>query len=84
MAASMGAILLAAGTAGKRTSLPHSRILMHQPSGGAEGQQSDIEIMANEIRLIKAELYDILADHTGQSVKKITKDADRDYWYLVH
>ena len=80
MAASMAAVLLAAGAEGKRSVLPHSRVLIHQPMGGAEGQASDIEIAAAEIRKLKGELYDILSRHTGQTVEKITKDADRDYW----
>ena len=80
MAASMAAVLLAAGAKGKRSVLPHSRVLIHQPMGGAEGQASDIEIAAAEIRKLKGELYDILSKHTGQAVEKITKDADRDYW----
>ncbi|MDR1886552.1 MAG: ATP-dependent Clp protease proteolytic subunit [Prevotellaceae bacterium] len=80
MAASMGAVLLAAGHQGKRSALPHSRILIHQPLGGAEGQASDIEIAAREILKTKQELYKILAQHTGQSVERIEKDSDRDYW----
>jgi ATP-dependent Clp protease protease subunit len=80
MAASMGAILLCAGQKGKRTALKHSRILIHQPMGGAEGQASDIEITALEIQKIKKELYEILSHHTQQTYKKIWKDADRDYW----
>ncbi len=80
IAASMGAVLLCAGQAGKRTALPHSRILIHQPMGGAEGQASDIEITAREIMKLKKELYDIIANHSGQAFKKIEKDADRDYW----
>ena len=80
MAASMAAVLLAAGAEGKRSVLPHSRVLIHQPMGGAEGQASDIEIAAAEIRKLKGELYDILSRHTGQTVEKIAKDADRDYW----
>ena len=80
MAASMGAILLTAGTKGKRTALTHSRIMIHQPMGGATGQASDIEITAREIQKLKKELYDILAQHTGNTYKKIVKDADRDYW----
>lgn len=80
LAASMGAILLAAGAKGERSALPHSRIMIHQPSGGAEGTQSDIEIAANEIKLIKSELYDILSFHTGQGKKKVEADADRDRW----
>jgi ATP-dependent Clp protease protease subunit len=80
MAASMGAVLLAAGKHGKRSALPHSRVLIHQPLGGAEGQASDIEIAAREIIKTKRELYKILSDHTGQSVERIEKDSDRDYW----
>lgn len=80
MAASMAAVLLTAGAKGKRTALPHSRILIHQPMGGAEGQASDVEIAAREIRKIKSELYDIISKHSGQSVAQIEKDADRDYW----
>jgi ATP-dependent Clp protease protease subunit len=80
MAASMGAILLCAGTAGKRTALKHSRILIHQPMGSAEGQASDIDITAKEIQKLKKELYDIIALHSGQPYKRILKDADRDYW----
>jgi ATP-dependent Clp protease protease subunit len=77
-AASMGAFLLAAGTKGKRLALPHSRILIHQPLGGAQGQATDIEIAAREILRMKRELNDLLAHHTGQSVKQIEKDTDRD------
>jgi ATP-dependent Clp protease protease subunit len=80
MAASMGAVLLAAGKHGKRSALPHSRVLIHQPLGGAEGQASDIEIAAREIMKTKHELYKILSYHTGQPVDKIEKDSDRDYW----
>ncbi|MDR4988368.1 MAG: ATP-dependent Clp endopeptidase proteolytic subunit ClpP [Bacteroidales bacterium] len=80
MAASMGAVLLSAGTHGKRTALKHSRILIHQPMGGAEGQASDIEITAREIQKIKKELYEIIALHARQDYEKIWKDADRDYW----
>jgi ATP-dependent Clp protease protease subunit len=80
MAASMGAVLLAAGKHGKRSALPHSRVLIHQPLGGAEGQASDIEIAAREIMKTKQELYKILSEHTGQPVEKIEKDSDRDYW----
>lgn len=78
-AASMGAFLLAAGTAGKRMALPHSRILIHQPLGGAQGQATDIEIQAAEINRMKKSLNELLAYHTGQSIKKIEKDTDRDY-----
>lgn len=80
MAASMGAVLLCAGQKGKRTALKHSRILIHQPMGGAQGQASDIEITAREIMKLKKELYEIIADHSGQQFKKIEKDSDRDYW----
>ncbi len=80
MAASMGAVLLCAGEKGKRTALRHSRILIHQPMGGAEGQASDIEITTREILKLKKELYDIIASHSGQLFKKIEKDSDRDYW----
>ena len=80
MAASMASILLAAGQKGKRSALPHSRVMIHQPMGGAEGQASDIEITAREIIKLKGELYDILSEHTGKKVKQIEKDADRDYW----
>lgn len=78
-AASMGAFLLSAGTPGKRMALPHSRILIHQPLGGAQGQATDIEIQAAEIGRIKRTLNELLAKHTGQSFKKIEKDTDRDY-----
>ncbi len=80
MAASMGAVLLCAGEKGKRTALTHSRVLIHQPMGGAQGQASDIEITAREISKLKKELYEILSKHTGQTYKKIWKDSDRDYW----
>ncbi|MFA6923588.1 MAG: ATP-dependent Clp endopeptidase proteolytic subunit ClpP [Bacteroidales bacterium] len=80
MAASMGAVLLCAGTKGKRTALKHSRIMIHQPSGGAEGQASDIEITAREIQKLKKELYDIIALHSNQPIKRVWKDGDRDYW----
>ena len=80
MAASMGAVLLTAGCKGKRSALPHSRVMIHQPLGGASGQASDIEITAREILKTKKELYEILAAHSGVSVKKIERDADRDYW----
>ena len=80
MAASMGAVLLCAGQKGKRTALPHARILIHQPMGGAEGQASDIEITAREILKLKKELYEILSQHSGQPYDKIYQDADRDYW----
>jgi ATP-dependent Clp protease protease subunit len=80
MAASMGAVLLCAGAPGKRTALKHSRVLIHQPMGGAQGQASDIEITTREIVKLKKELYDIIAEHSGQTFKKIEKDSDRDYW----
>ena len=80
MAASMASVLLAAGTAGKRSALPHSRVMIHQPLGGAEGQASDIAITAREILKLKDELYEILSEHTGKSVSQIHKDADRDFW----
>lgn len=80
MAASMGAVLMCAGQKGKRSALPHSRIMIHQPLGGAQGQASDIEITAREILKLKEELYEILAKHTGQTIKKIHQDSDRDYW----
>jgi len=80
VAASMGAVLLCAGEKGKRTALPHSRILIHQPMGGASGQASDIEITAREIQKLKKELYEIIAKHSDQSYKKIWKDGDRDFW----
>jgi ATP-dependent Clp protease, protease subunit len=80
MAASMGQVLMCAGTKGKRTALKHSRIMMHQPSAGAGGQASDIEITVNEVRKIKQELYEITAFHTGQSVEKVAADSNRDHW----
>lgn len=80
IAASMGAVLLCSGTKGKRTALKHSRVLIHQPMGGAQGQASDIEITAREIQKLKKELYEIIAEHSGQTYKKIWKDSDRDYW----
>lgn len=80
MAASMGAVLLCAGEKGKRTGLKHSRVMIHQPMGGAQGQASDIEITFNEIQKLKTELYEIISDHSGQPFKKVEKDSDRDYW----
>jgi ATP-dependent Clp protease protease subunit len=80
MAASMAAVLMSAGEKGKRTALPHSRIMIHQPLGGAQGQASDIEITYKEISKLKKELYDILSNHTGQPYDRIEKDSDRDYW----
>jgi ATP-dependent Clp protease protease subunit len=80
MAASMGAVLLCAGTPGKRTALKHSRVMIHQPLGGAQGQASDIEITAREIQKLKKELYEIISEHSGKSYKEVWKDGDRDYW----
>ena len=80
MAASMGAVLLTAGTKGKRSALKHSRVMIHQPMGGASGQASDIEITAREIMKLKKELYDIIAIHSGKTYSQVEKDADRDYW----
>lgn len=80
MAASMGAVLLCAGEKGKRSGLPHSRVMIHQPLGGAQGQASDIEITAREILTLKEELYQIIAKHSGQTYDKVYEDSDRDYW----
>lgn len=80
MAASMAAVLLVAGEKGKRYALPHSRVMIHQPMGGAQGQASDIEITAREIKKLKSELYTIIANHSGQPFEKVEKDSDRDYW----
>ena len=80
MTASMGAVLLCAGEKGKRSGLPHSRVMIHQPLGGAQGQASDIEITAREILTLKKELYEIIAKHSGQTFEKIEEDSDRDYW----
>ena len=80
IAASMAQVLMCAGAPGKRTALKHSRIMMHQPSAGAMGQASDIEITVNEVRKLKKELYDIIAHHTGQTVEKVAEDCDRDKW----
>ena len=80
MAASMGAVLLVAGEKGMRAALPHSRVMIHQPLGGIQGQASDIEITAREILKLKDELYQIISDHSGQTMDKIRQDADRDYW----
>lgn len=84
MAASMGAVLLVAGEHGMRAALPHSRVMIHQPMGGIQGQASDIEITAKEILKLKDELYQIIADHSGQQIDKIRKDADRDYWMTAN
>lgn len=80
MAASMAAVLLVAGAEGKRTALPHSRVMIHQPLGGAQGQASDIEITAKEIRKLKEELYTIIANHSHTTFDKVWADSDRDYW----
>ena len=80
-AASMGALLLAAGATGKRFALPHARVMIHQPLGGAEGQASDIEIQAREVLRIREQLNQILSQHTGQSLKKIAQDTDRDFFF---
>lgn len=80
MAASMGAVLLCAGQKGKRSGLTHSRVMIHQPMGGAQGQASDIEITAREILKLKGELYEIIAKHSGQTLEKVNDDSDRDYW----
>ncbi len=80
MAASMAAVLLVAGEKGKRFALKHSRVMIHQPMGGAQGQASDIEITAREILKLKHELYSIIADHSGQPIEKVEQDSDRDYW----
>ncbi|OQD43801.1 ATP-dependent Clp endopeptidase proteolytic subunit ClpP [Croceivirga radicis] len=80
IAASMGAVLLCAGENGKRSALPHSRIMIHQPLSGAQGQASDIEIAAKEVLKIKDELYDIIAKHSGQTFDKVYEDSDRDFW----
>ena len=80
MAASMGAVLLCAGAAGKRSALKHSRVMIHQPLGGAQGQATDMEITLKEILKLKKELYDILATHSGQTFEQIEKDGERDYW----
>lgn len=80
MAASMAAVLLVSGAAGKRYALKHSRVMIHQPMGGAQGQASDIEITAREIQKLKKELYTIIAGHSGQQFEKVERDSDRDYW----
>src|SRR5690554_6860852 len=83
MAASMAAVLLCAGAKGKRSGLTHSRVMIHQPLGGAQGQASDIEITAREILKLKDELYQIIAKHSGQTFDKINHDSDRDYWMIA-
>lgn len=80
MAASMAAVLMCSGTAGKRSALPHSRIMIHQPMGGVEGQATEIEITAREIQKLKKELYEIISKHSGQPYDKVWADSDRDYW----
>ena len=80
MAASMGAVLLCAGEKGKRSALPHSRVLIHQPLGGAQGQATEILIAAKEIEKTRAELFGIIAQHSGQPYEKVAKDGERDYW----
>jgi ATP-dependent Clp protease protease subunit len=80
MAASMASVLLVAGTESKRYALPHSRVMIHQPMGGAQGQASDMEITVNEIKKLKKELYTIIANHSHQPYEKIEHDSDRDYW----
>lgn len=80
MAASMGAVLLSGGAAGKRSALPHARIMIHQPSGGMQGQSRDMEITMKQMLELRKDLYEILASHTGKTFKQIEKDSDRDYW----
>jgi ATP-dependent Clp protease, protease subunit len=80
LAASMGAVLLAGGAKNKRSALPHARVMIHQPSGGMQGQSSDMEISVKQIIELRKELYEILAYHSGKSVEQIEKDSDRDYW----
>lgn len=80
IAASMGAVLMCAGSKGKRTALKHSRIMLHQPYGGAGGQATDIQIMVNEVKKLKHELYEIIAYHSGQTYDKVKEDSDRDFW----
>lgn len=80
VAASMASVLLVAGTKGKRSALPHSRVMIHQPLGGMQGQASDIEIAAKEIMKVKKELYTTIAEHSGRSFEDIERDSDRDYW----
>jgi len=80
MAASMASVLLAAGEKGRRSALPHSRVMIHQPSGGVQGQSSDMEITVREIQKIRKELYNIISQHSGQPFERVEKDSDRDYW----
>ena len=83
MAASMGAVLLCAGAKGKRSALKHSRVMIHQPMGGAEGQATDMEITVREVLKLKKELYEIIANHSGQTFERVEKDGDRDYWMIA-
>jgi ATP-dependent Clp protease protease subunit len=83
MAASMGAVLLCAGAAGKRSALPHSRVMIHQPSGGASGVATDMEINLKEMLKLKEELYQIISHHSGQTMEKVYKDSERDYWMIA-
>lgn len=83
MAASMGAVLLCAGTKGKRSALKHARVMIHQPMGGAEGQATDMEITVREVLKLKKELYEIISEHSGQPFDKVEKDGDRDYWMIA-
>jgi len=83
IAASMSAVLLCAGAKGKRFALPHSRVMIHQPMGGTQGQASDIEIEAREIQKLKKELYEIIAHHSGRTYEEVWKDSDRDYWMIA-
>jgi len=83
MAASMGAVLLCAGAKGKRSALKHSRVMIHQPMGGAEGQATDMEITVREVLKLKKELYEIIANHSGQPFERVEKDGDRDYWMIA-
>lgn len=83
IAASMAAVLLCGGAKGKRTALPHSRVMIHQPLGGVGGQATDIQITVNEIKKLKKELYDIISSHSGQTFDKVAKDSERDYWMIA-
>lgn len=83
LAASMGAVLLCGGAVGKRAALPHSRVMIHQPLSGVQGQASDIEITAKQVLILKDELYNIISKHSGQSYEKIYEDSDRDYWMIA-
>ncbi len=83
MAASMAAVLMCAGTKGKRTALKHSRVMLHQPSSAIGGQATDIEITIKEIQRIKSNLYTVISDHTGQDIEKVARDCDRDYWMIA-